>query len=32
MTLNQFHVEDAALSWFAKLAYAIGQGPHMAPR
>ena len=24
-------VEDAALTWFGELGYAIGHGPHMAP-
>ncbi len=31
MTLNESHVEHAALSWFAELGYAIGHGPHIAP-
>lgn len=30
-TLNESIVEDAALSWFGELGYAIGHGPHMAP-
>ena len=29
--LNESHVEDAALTWFGELGYAIGHGPHMAP-
>lgn len=29
--LNESVVEDAALSWFGELGYAIGHGPHMAP-
>jgi len=29
--LNESTVEDAALSWFAELGYAIGHGPKMAP-
>ncbi|MBI5767862.1 MAG: type I restriction endonuclease subunit R [Verrucomicrobia bacterium] len=29
--LNEALVEDAALTWFGELAYAIGHGPHMAP-
>jgi len=29
--LNESHVEDAALSWFGELGYAIGHGPRMAP-
>lgn len=31
MSLNESVVEDAALSWFRELAYAIGHGPHLAP-
>ena len=31
MSLNETHVEDAALSWFQELGYAIGRGPHLAP-
>src|ERR1700678_2684061 len=31
MPLNESHVEEAALSWFRELGYAIGHGPHMAP-
>ena len=30
--LNESIVEDAALSWFGELGYAIGHGPHLAPR
>jgi len=30
-TLNESIVEDAALSWFGELGYAIGHGPHLAP-
>ncbi|MCE9552911.1 MAG: type I restriction endonuclease subunit R [Planctomycetes bacterium] len=30
-TLNESIVEDAALTWFGELGYAIGHGPHMAP-
>ena len=29
--LNESVVEDAALTWFGQLGYAIGHGPHMAP-
>jgi len=29
--LNESTVEDAALSWFRDLGYAIGHGPHLAP-
>lgn len=28
---NESIVEDAALSWFGELGYAIGHGPHLAP-
>ena len=31
MTLNESHVEDAALEWLAELGYAVGHGPDMAP-
>jgi len=31
MSLNESIVEDAALTWFGYLGYAIGHGPHMAP-
>jgi type I restriction enzyme, R subunit len=30
-SLNESVVEDAALTWFGQLGYAIGHGPHMAP-
>src|SRR3989344_3356727 len=30
-TLNESIVEEAALTWFRELGYAIGHGPHMAP-
>ena len=30
-SLNESIVEDAALSWFGELGYAIGHGPHIAP-
>lgn len=30
MTLNESIIEDAALTWFGKLSYAIGHGPHIA--
>ena len=29
--LNESIVEDAALSWFAEMGYAIGHGLHLAP-
>ncbi len=29
--LNESHVEEAALTWFGELGYAIGHGPHIAP-
>jgi type I restriction enzyme R subunit len=29
--LNESIVEDAALTWFGELGYAVGHGPHMAP-
>ena len=29
--LNESHVEEAALSWFGELGYAIGHGPDIAP-
>lgn len=29
--LNESHVEEAALTWFGELGYAIAHGPHMAP-
>ena len=31
MTLNESHVEHAALEWFGELGYAVGHGPHLAP-
>lgn len=31
MTLNESTVEDAALSWFNELGYALGHGLHLAP-
>lgn len=31
MTLNEAIIEDAALSWFRDLGYAVGHGPQMAP-
>ena len=31
MSLNESHVEAAALGWFGELGYAIGHGPHLAP-
>ena len=31
MTLNESIVEDAALTWFGDLGYAVGHGPHLAP-
>jgi len=31
MTLNESLIEDAALTWFGELSYAIGHGPHIAP-
>lgn len=31
MTLNESTVEDAALSWFEGLGYAVAHGPHLAP-
>ncbi|MEY3479816.1 MAG: hypothetical protein RIQ71_591, partial [Verrucomicrobiota bacterium] len=31
MTLNESIVEDAALTWFGELGYAVGHGPHIAP-
>ena len=29
--MNETVVEDAALSWFEELGYAVGHGPHLAP-
>ncbi len=31
MSLNESIVEDAALTWFGELGYALGHGPHLAP-
>ena len=31
MNLNESHVEDAALTWFGELGYAVGRGPQLAP-
>lgn len=31
MTLTECIVEDAALTWFGELGYAVGHGPHFAP-
>ncbi len=31
MSLTESIVEDAALTWFGELGYAVGHGPHMAP-
>ncbi len=31
MNLNEAIVEDAALTWFAELGYALGHGPQLAP-
>lgn len=31
MNLNESVVEDAALTWFDELGYAVGHGPHIAP-
>ena len=31
MSLNESHVEAAALEWFGELGYAVGHGPHLAP-
>ena len=31
MSLNESIVEDATLTWFGELGYAIGHGPHIAP-
>jgi type I restriction enzyme R subunit len=31
MSLNESHVEDAALAWFREQGYAVGHGPHLAP-
>ena len=31
MSLNESHVEEAALEWFRELGYAVGHGPQLAP-
>jgi len=31
MSLNEAIVEDAALTWFGELGYAVGHGPKLAP-
>ena len=31
MSLNESIVEDAALTWFQELDFAVGHGPHLAP-
>ena len=31
MSLNEAIVEDAALTWFGELGYAVGHGPQIAP-
>ncbi|MEY3775401.1 MAG: Type restriction enzyme protein [Verrucomicrobiota bacterium] len=31
MSLNESIVEEAALTWFGELGYAVGHGPHLAP-
>jgi hypothetical protein len=31
MPLTESIVEDAALTWFGELGYAVGHGPRMAP-
>ncbi|MHB1307527.1 MAG: hypothetical protein ACYC23_10640 [Limisphaerales bacterium] len=31
MSLNESIVENAALTWFGELGYAVGHGPHLAP-
>ena len=31
MTLNESHVEEAALEWFREMGYSIGHGPRIAP-
>jgi len=31
MSLNESIVEDAALTWFGELGYAVGRGPQLAP-
>jgi len=31
MSLNESHVEEAALEWFGELGYTVGHGPQLAP-
>lgn len=31
MTFNEAIVEEAALTWFGELGYAVAHGPHLAP-
>jgi len=31
MSLNESHVEEAALEWFGELGYSVGHGPQIAP-
>jgi len=31
MSLNESIVEDAALTWFGEMGYAVGHGPQLAP-
>ena len=31
MSLNEIILEDAALTWFRELGYAVGHGPQLAP-
>ena len=31
MSLNESTVEDATLTWFGELGYAVGHGPQLAP-
>lgn len=31
MSLNESIIEDAAMTWFGELGYAVGHGPHLAP-
>jgi len=31
VTLNESLIENAALTWFGELGYAIGHGPNIAP-
>jgi len=31
MSLNESTVEDAVLTWFGELGYAVGHGPQLAP-